>query len=390
MVPPVFRRPDPTIAALYGAIVAQARDPRFYEAYRVPDTVLGRFDLIVLHLALVLRRLRESGAGTRALAQGVFDAFCRDMDHNLREMGISDQGVPRQMRRVGEAFYGRAQAYDAALRESGDGALAQALVRNVYAEASVPQVAAAQLAVYARHAVESLDCQGLEALVRGAVHFPEPAAILAPVAEFGVMSAAERPWSAVVRLDEVGETGRHVELEASEPTRAALAKPAAVDGVERAAATFYLTRRGRDGLCVSGAVRATVRQTCVVTLEPVVNEIDEVVDVEFVPAPDVAGAGTDEVVLTQSADEREPLLDGTVDLGALATEFLILGVDPYPRKAGATFEAPKAASDAAGHAFAALAALRKRAQSSNNGVSSALCVGPPKRYCRRPAHHLHH
>src|SRR4051812_40435606 len=128
MIPPLFRTPDPTIAALYGAIVAQARDARFYEAYAVPDTVLGRLDLIVLHLALVLRRLREADAVMRTLAQKVFDTFCRDMDHNLREMGISDPGVPREMQKVGEAFYGRAQAYDAALAAHGDGALAQALL----------------------------------------------------------------------------------------------------------------------------------------------------------------------------------------------------------------------------------------------------------------------
>ena len=176
-----------------------------------------------------------------------------------------------------------------------------------------------------------------------------------------VMTAAEHPWSAVVRLDEVGETGRHVELAANEATRAALAKPAGVAAIERAIATFDLTRRGRNGLRVSGAVRATVRQTCVVTLEPLVSEIDEAVDVEFVPAPEVAGAvAANEVELTQSADEREPLLDGTVDLGALATEFLILGVDPYPRKAGAAFEAPKPASDPAGRPFAALAALKEK------------------------------
>jgi|SRR2546423_503258 len=175
------------------------------------------------------------------------------------------------------------------------------------------------------------------------------------------MTAGERAWSAVVRLDEVGEAGRHVELEASETTRVALAKPAGVDAVERAIAAFDLTRRGRDGLRVSGAVRATVRQTCVVTLEPLVSEIDEAVDVEFVPVPDVPGAGVEsEIVLTQSADEREPLVDGTVDLGALATEFLILGVDPYPRKGGAAFEAPKSASDPASHPFAALAALKEK------------------------------
>jgi uncharacterized metal-binding protein YceD (DUF177 family) len=175
-----------------------------------------------------------------------------------------------------------------------------------------------------------------------------------------VMTTAECPWSAVIRLDEVGETGRHVELEASKAIRAALVKPAGVDAVERAVATFDLTRRGRDGLHVIGTVRATVWQTCVVTLEPVVNEIDEAVDVEFMPAPNVAGATMDsEIGLTQPADEREPLVDGTVDLGALASEFLMLGVNPYPRKAEATFDAPRTAADEAAHPFAALAALKK-------------------------------
>ncbi|TMJ04564.1 MAG: DUF177 domain-containing protein [Alphaproteobacteria bacterium] len=175
------------------------------------------------------------------------------------------------------------------------------------------------------------------------------------------MTTAERPWSAVVRLDEVGETGKHVELEANEATRSALAKPAGVEAVERAVATFDLARRGRDGLRVKGTVRATVRQACVLTLDPVVNEIDETIDVEFLPEGDGSGQATDrEVELTHSADEREPLIGGTIDLGALATEFLILGVDPYPRKAGVSFAAPPSAADAAGHPFAALAALKEK------------------------------
>ena len=175
MILPLFRRqPDPTIAVLYGAIVAQARRAEFYEAYQVPDTVLGRFDLIVLHLALLLRRLREGDGPMKALAQGVFDAFCLDIDHNLREMGVSEQGVPKQMRRVGEAFYGRAQAYDAALAASGEGALAEALVRNVYAEANGSEIAAARLAAYVRQAAVLLEERPLDHLARGDVRFPEP------------------------------------------------------------------------------------------------------------------------------------------------------------------------------------------------------------------------
>jgi len=168
---------------------------------------------------------------------------------------------------------------------------------------------------------------------------------------------AERPWSVTVRLDEVPESGRRVALEASEETRAALAGPAGVDAVERLTASFDLTRRGRDGLHVQGHVSATVRQTCVVTLEPVINAIDETVDVDFAP-PHAKTSGAIEID-SDAGDEAEPLIGNSVDLGLLATEFLILGVDPYPRKADASF-APPASGDATAHPFAALAAWSKK------------------------------
>ena len=171
MMLPLFRRPNRTIAALYGAIVAQARSARFYADWAVPDTVLGRFDMVLLHVVLVLRRLREGN--DRTLTQGLFDAFCRDMDHNLREMGISDQGLPKHMQRVGEAFYGRAQAYEAALGAPGEGALSDALARNVYADVAAPQMAAAALAHYVRQAAALLGEQPLAALEAGTVRFPE-------------------------------------------------------------------------------------------------------------------------------------------------------------------------------------------------------------------------
>jgi len=118
-----------TIEAIYGMIVTQAREPWFYRDGGVPDTVNGRFDLLVLHLWLVLRRLR-SIEGSTSLSQGLFDRFCEDMDANLREMGVGDLSVPKRMQAFGEAFYGRSKAYDAALA-SGSEALAQALCRNV-------------------------------------------------------------------------------------------------------------------------------------------------------------------------------------------------------------------------------------------------------------------
>lgn len=175
------------------------------------------------------------------------------------------------------------------------------------------------------------------------------------------MATAERPWSAVTRLDDVPETGRRVELEASDEVRAALAGPAGVGAVERLSATFDVSRRGRDGLHVRGRVRAAVRQTCVVTLEPMVSAIDEAIDMDFAPARDIAPPNLqpDETHLLRETDEAEPLVDGAVDLGLLATEFLILAVDPYPRKPGVAFEVPQAAADPVANPFAALAGWKK-------------------------------
>ena len=122
MIFPLFRRSarPGTISALYGAIVAQARLPAFYRDYGVPDTVEGRFELIVLHLALLLERIGQE-PGLRGVGQGVFDRFCQDMDDNLREIGIGDLAMPKHMRRVRAAFYGRAQAYREALARRGRG-----------------------------------------------------------------------------------------------------------------------------------------------------------------------------------------------------------------------------------------------------------------------------
>ena len=109
--------PAGTIGAIYGMIVTQAREPIFYRDLGVPDTVNGRFDLLLLHLWLMLRRLKSVDDGT-ALSQGLFDHFCNDMDDNLRELGVSDLKVPKRMQAFGEAFYGRTAAYDMALTDS--------------------------------------------------------------------------------------------------------------------------------------------------------------------------------------------------------------------------------------------------------------------------------
>jgi cytochrome b pre-mRNA-processing protein 3 len=112
----------------------------------------------------------------QAAGQALFDLFCTDMDDNLREMGIGDLSVPKHMRRVGEAFYGRSQAYREALAEAGDTALVEAVTRNVYAGEA--QDAAPRLAAYIREAAGALEGQSVPAIAAGMVSFPDPAAVL--------------------------------------------------------------------------------------------------------------------------------------------------------------------------------------------------------------------
>jgi uncharacterized metal-binding protein YceD (DUF177 family) len=179
---------------------------------------------------------------------------------------------------------------------------------------------------------------------------------------------AERsPWSVPVRRDDVPESGLHFALAADAATRAAVARMAGVAALPQFGASFDVTRRG-NGLRVSGEVTASVEQNCIVTLEPMTSEIREPVDVVFLPEGASASAPADEPaeidlaeIDPEAADEPEPLHHGTADLGAVATEFLLLAIDPYPRKPGVVFEPPAERDDPDAHPFAALAALRKPA-----------------------------
>jgi hypothetical protein len=170
------------------------------------------------------------------------------------------------------------------------------------------------------------------------------------------------PWRVPVAVDDIPETGLHVELEAPEAVRAALAPIAGLRALPELKASFDLARRGR-GVHVGGKVEARVGQTCVVTLEAIENQVAEDVDLLFSPDVSPASEADDKKPhtvghVTDDEEPPEPLVGGIVDLGAVATEFLMLGIDPYPRKAGAEFTSP-APADEGEHPFAALAALKK-------------------------------
>ena len=168
------------------------------------------------------------------------------------------------------------------------------------------------------------------------------------------------PWSVPVTIEEVTEAGRHFDLVADASTRAAVARVAGLRDLPRLEASFDVTRRGADGLHVTGLVSATVGQDCVVTLEPLTNEVEEKVDLNFVPRRAALREEGDSESEPREPkwDDPEPLVGGIVDLAALATEFLILGLDPYPRKPGAVFDPPAPAEPEDGP-FAALAKLTK-------------------------------
>ncbi len=158
---------------LYGAAVAAARQPAYYLEYDVPDSLQGRFDLVGLHVALLIRRLRhDAEPAGKELAQAVFDAMFNDMDVSLREMGVGDMSISRRVKNLWEAFNGRAQAYEVALDAADPQALAQALLRNLWGDV-VPAdaTAPARLAARAIALDAALPGQPIAALRQGRLEF---------------------------------------------------------------------------------------------------------------------------------------------------------------------------------------------------------------------------
>lgn len=157
---------------LYVAAVDQARQPAFYASFQVPDTLDGRFDLIILHVHLVVRRLNRVGAAGRDLAQTLFDVLFADMDNNLREIGVSDLSVGKRVKQMGTAYYGRAAAYDAGL--AGDD-LAGALRRNLYGtvKEDVADRHLSAVAAYMHRVDADLIAQADSDLLAGKIRFPD-------------------------------------------------------------------------------------------------------------------------------------------------------------------------------------------------------------------------
>ena len=159
--PPV---PPDAVHETYRSIVSQSRQVKFYADWGVPDTVTGRFDMVSLHLALYLRRLKTEPAA-RDFTQALVELFFKDIDSSIRELGVTDLGVPKKVKAMGNVFYGLASVLDPAL-DSGDAAEIEAvLVRNVY---GAPNAGAAPLAAYLLDESARLAAEQVAALIPAA------------------------------------------------------------------------------------------------------------------------------------------------------------------------------------------------------------------------------
>lgn len=181
------------------------------------------------------------------------------------------------------------------------------------------------------------------------------------------------PWRSPVIVAQIPDTGLHRKLEASAAERQAMAELAGVREVLSAQADLDVVPKSGGRIQVTGLVRARIGQICVVTLDPIENEIEEDVDLVFAPEAevrkmaDLIEEGQDDEAPPEVIDPPEAIVGGIIDLGRIATDALFLAIDPYPRKEGVVFEAEVTALDPEDHPFAALKALQGKKQDKKKG-----------------------
>jgi cytochrome b pre-mRNA-processing protein 3 len=171
-----FQRTSPTTGAalrLYRTFVEKAREPVFYSALAVPDTVNGRFDMVVIHAMLVLRHLRDGGVEADAVGKALLELLFTDMDQSLREMGIGDMGIKHHIKRMAKALFGRAAAYENGL-DTDPAALFSALKENLYRHATPDSEQFARMSDYLGRAAQYVASQNLEEIIAGQVDLAIP------------------------------------------------------------------------------------------------------------------------------------------------------------------------------------------------------------------------
>lgn len=165
-----------TAHRLYIVLVKQSRQPAFFESCGIADTVAGRFDMIVLHAVLLLRRFNRQPDKTRKLSQALFDYMFDDFDLNLREIGVGDTGIGKRIKKMGTGFYGRMAVYNEGLDSDGDQPLRDSLARNLYRDMEPTEDNLKQMADYMRRESANLDQIDLDTVISGAFQFGPPPA----------------------------------------------------------------------------------------------------------------------------------------------------------------------------------------------------------------------
>lgn len=163
---------EKTAIAIYLSIVAQARTPTFYAALGVPDSLNGRFDLIVLHAMLAMRRIRAEGIDHGDLLQALFDYMFKDMDRSLREVGVGDMSVGKHIKKMAKAFYGRAAEYELAMDNSDDAAISEALKLNLYRSSEPSDAHVKAMVRYIHQADSDLKSGSFKDLCLGRLSWP--------------------------------------------------------------------------------------------------------------------------------------------------------------------------------------------------------------------------
>lgn len=181
MILDLFKRKKTNAAlvnAQYEVITESARNPSFYQDFDVPDTVMGRFNMVSIFMTLYLRKTNTADEGVKQLAQAIVEEFFKDIDHSIRELGIGDAGVPKRMKKLGRMFYGRAESYGKAFDNGDMSELAEAFSRNIHSDAYDGELDQApdmrSLAEYALSADEELKNINNDDMIKARLSFPAP------------------------------------------------------------------------------------------------------------------------------------------------------------------------------------------------------------------------
>jgi len=300
---------------IYGSIVALSRSPAIYDTLKVPDTIEGRFEIMLLHMFATLERLNGEEA---QLAQDIVNKFFADMDTTSRELGVGDMVVPKKMRGLATIFETRMKAYEDVVADSNKNTLYEQLHDTIFHGEEGHSDSALGLGDYMMQLRQSLAKIPLVELVSGQIAVPVMVGNEMNVTSDGLVE--DVLCSRIFKTDEISAKGISECMEVSADDRAAIAKALDLLNLDSMRMDFRLFRSGRGRFKLKGQLSAEAKQSCVVTLEPVECKVDEQIAVEFWPPKEVERLEieAEKEGMEVPLDGPEPIMEGCIDVGHLA------------------------------------------------------------------------